>query len=84
MQTKRLLVWVISALIGAGVTAFIVYAHIPIPDPGNPAGDPLFHLGFGVDAYRFAYSNVALLFLSLGATAFIWLDYFFDTKYLKS
>jgi hypothetical protein len=83
MQAKRLAVWIISALIGAGITAFIVYAHIPVPDPFNP-GEALFHLGFGTDAYKFALSNVALLFLSLGATAFIWLDYAFGTQYLKS
>jgi hypothetical protein len=32
----------------------------------------------------FAYSNVFLLFISIAAIVAIWLDYFLDTKFLKS
>ncbi|HRE27038.1 MAG TPA: hypothetical protein PK954_10425 [Anaerolineales bacterium] len=65
MQSKRLILWIVSALFGAAMTVAIVY------------------VGFATTPERFAYSNVLLLFLSFGAIAFIWLDYFLKTDYLK-
>jgi hypothetical protein len=75
MQARRAIVLIISALVGAAVTLFIVYARIPL--------GPI-TLGFGTDLQRFAYSNVALLFLSVAAVVGIWLDYFLNTGMLKS
>ncbi len=65
MQSKRVILWIVSALFGAAITAGIIF------------------VGFGTTPERFAYSNVLLLFLSFGAIAFIWLDYFLKTDYLK-
>jgi hypothetical protein len=42
------------------------------------------YVGFGTDIWKFAPSNVALLFLSLASAIGIWLDYLLDTKLLKS
>jgi hypothetical protein len=86
MQSKRAIVWLASALIGALITWFLVYQAWPVDIPGwewSGPGNPDFHIGFGTDFYRFAYSNVLLLFLSAGSTAFIWLDYALGTEYLK-
>lgn len=86
MQSKRAIVWLASAVIGVLITAAIIYLYIPVDIPGwewSGPGNPDFHIGFGTDPYRFAYSNVLLLFLSAGATAFIWLDYALGTEYLK-
>jgi hypothetical protein len=44
----------------------------------------IIYVGFRTDMQRFAYSNVALLFISLASVAGIWLDYFLDTRFLKS
>lgn len=41
-------------------------------------------LGFQTTLENFAYSNVLLLTLSIGGIAFIWLDYFLGTQFLKS
>lgn len=82
MQTKRILVLLISAIIGAALTAFLIYAYIPLPFE-----DPILHIqhiGFGTTPEKFAYSNVLLLFLSFGGIAFIWLDYLLGTQFLKS
>jgi hypothetical protein len=82
MQMKRWIVVVVSLVIGALATGVIIYApsfaiklgtfSLPIP------------LGFGTNLHDFAYSNVILLFISLACIAGIWLDYFLDTKILKS
>ena len=39
---------------------------------------------FATTPERFAYSNIALIFVSVGCIVGIWLDYFLDTKILKS
>jgi len=75
MQIKRLLLIVISLLIGAGLSWVIIYARIPL----GPVT-----IGFGSDVEHFAYSNVGILFVSIVCIAGIWLDYFLDTKILKS
>jgi hypothetical protein len=75
MQLKRLIVAGVSVLVGLVVTWVIVYAYIPL----GPVT-----IGFGTDARHFAYSNVVLLFLSVALTVAIWLDYFLDTRILKS
>jgi len=75
MQIKRLIVLVVSLLVGAALTWAIVYIRIPL-------GPVTF--GFGTDAEHFAYSNVGLLFISIACIFGIWLDYFLDTKFLKS
>jgi hypothetical protein len=72
---KRLIVIGASLVVGAIVTWIIVYAYIPL----GPVT-----IGFGTDAQDFAYSNVFLLFISVAAIVAIWLDYFLDTKFLKS
>ncbi|MCC7360187.1 MAG: hypothetical protein IT317_11955 [Anaerolineales bacterium] len=41
-------------------------------------------LVFSTSFEFFAYSNVGLLFISIACIAAIWLDYFLDTKFLKS
>lgn len=38
---------------------------------------------FGTTPEKFSYSNVVLFFLSMAAVAFIWLDYFMKTGFLK-
>jgi hypothetical protein len=39
---------------------------------------------FDTNLERFAFSNALLIFLSMGALAFIWLDFLFRTEYLRS
>jgi hypothetical protein len=75
MQIKRLIVIGASLLVGAVLTWIIIYAYIPL----GPVT-----IGFGTTMENFAYSNVFLLFISIAAIAAIWLDYFLDTKFLKS
>lgn len=40
-------------------------------------------IAFGTTIERFSVANVLLVFLSLGSLAFIWLDYFLKTSYLR-
>jgi hypothetical protein len=75
MRIKRLIVAGVSLLVGLVVTLVIIYAYIPL----GPVT-----IGFGTNARLFAYSNTALLFLSVAGIVAIWLDYFLDTKILKS
>jgi hypothetical protein len=79
---KRWIVVVVSLVVGAVATGVIIYA----PSPTIKLGTLSFAipLGFGTDMQHFAYSNVVLLFLSIACIAGIWLDYFLDTKILKS
>lgn len=39
---------------------------------------------FDTTVEKFAFSNALLIFLSMGALAFIWLDFLFRTEYLRS
>ena len=39
---------------------------------------------FNTTLDKFSVSNAVLVFLSIGALAFIWLDFILQTKYLKS
>ena len=39
---------------------------------------------FDTSLERFALSNAVLIFLSMGALAFVWLDFLFRTDYLRS
>jgi hypothetical protein len=39
---------------------------------------------FDTSLEKFALSNALLIFLSMGALAFIWLDFLFRTEYLRS
>ena len=39
---------------------------------------------FDTTLEKFALSNALLVFLSMGALAFIWLDFVFRTNYLRS
>lgn len=39
---------------------------------------------FDTNLARFALSNALLVFLSMGALAFIWLDFIFRTNFLRS
>jgi hypothetical protein len=75
MQIKRWIVILVSLAIGAALTYAIVYLSIRL-------GPVTF--GFGTTFEFFAYSNVGLLFISIASIAAIWLDYFLDTKFLKS
>ena len=75
MQLRRAIVIIVPLVFGAVVTWAIVYLSIPL-------GPVTF--GFGTDFESFAYSNVGLVFLSLAAVVWIWLDYFLETKFLKS
>ena len=75
MQIKRVIVIVVSLLIGAALSWVIIYTRIPL----GPVT-----LGFGSDIEHFAYSNVGILFISIACIVAIWLDYFLDTKFLKS
>jgi hypothetical protein len=75
LNLRRSIVWLVSLVFGLVVTLVIIYAHIPL----GPVT-----IGFGSDVAKFAYSNVGLLFISAAGVAWIWLDYFLDTKYLKS
>ncbi len=38
---------------------------------------------FGTDLEKFAPANALLVFLATGSVAFIWLDYFLKTQYLR-
>ncbi len=76
MQPKRIAVIAISLVVGLAITAAIVYLRIPLAFG--------YHFGFGTTFVKFALSNVLLLILSFGGIAFIWLDYFMDTQFLKS
>ena len=82
MQIKRWIVVVASVVIGAVATGVIIYVPSPTVKIGTFAL-PI-PLGFGTNFHDFAYSNVLLLFLSIACIAGIWLDYFVDTKILKS
>ncbi len=75
MQIKRWIVILASLAIGAALTVAIITLHIPL--------GPI-TIGFGTTFKFFAYSNVALLFVSVACISAIWLDYFLDTKFLKS
>jgi hypothetical protein len=75
LNLRRSIVWLVSVIFGLVVTVVIIYARIPL----GPVT-----IGFGTDVAKFAYSNVGLLFISAAGVAWIWLDYFLDTKYLKS
>jgi len=75
LNLRRSIVWLVSLIFGLVVTLVIIYARIPL----GPVT-----IGFGSDVAKFAYSNVGLLFISAAGVAWIWLDYFLDTKYLKS
>lgn len=43
----------------------------------------IIYLGFQTTLQKFAYTNVALLVLSLSCLVGIWLDYFMGTNILK-
>jgi hypothetical protein len=75
LQIRRWLVWLVSLVFGVVVTLVIIYARISL----GPVT-----IGFGTTAAQFAYSNVGLLFIAAAGVAWIWLDYFLDTKFLKS
>jgi hypothetical protein len=75
LNLRRAMVWLISLVFGLVVTLVIIYSRIPL----GPVT-----IGFGTDVAKFAYSNVGLLFIAAAGVAWIWLDYFLDTKYLKS
>jgi hypothetical protein len=75
MQIKRWIVILASLVVGAVLTWAIVTLYIPL-------GPITF--GFGTSFEHFAYSNVGLLFISFAVITGIWLDYFLDTKFLKS
>ena len=51
---------------------------------GAVATGVIIYIPFGTNLHDFAYSNVILLFTSIACVAGIWLDYFLDTKILKS
>ena len=75
LNLRRLLVWLVAIIFGLLVTWVIIYTKIPL----GPVT-----IGFGTDVNKFAYSNVGLLFISAAGVAWIWLDYFLGTQYLKS
>ena len=75
LQLRRAIVWAVALIFGLVVTWVIIYQHISL----GPVT-----IGFGTDVAKFAYSNVGLLYISSAGVAWIWLDYFLDTKYLKS
>jgi hypothetical protein len=75
LQLRRYLVWIIAVIFGLVVTGVIIYARIPL----GPVT-----IGFGTNVANFAYSNVGLLFISSAGVAWIWLDYFLGTQFLKS
>lgn len=41
-------------------------------------------VAFNTSLDKFGVSNAVLVFLSMGALAFIWLDFIFRTKYLRN
>ena len=75
MQLRRLIVAGVSILVGVLLTYAIIYLRIPL-------GPVTF--GFGTDVDHFALSKVVLLAISIAGVVAIWLDYFLDTKILKS
>ena len=75
LNLRRAVVWLISVVFGLVVTYVIIYVRLPL----GPVT-----IGFGTDMAKFAYSNVGLLFISAAGVAWIWLDFFLGTKYLKS
>jgi hypothetical protein len=75
LQVRRLIVLLGSAAVAAVLTWAVIYLRIPL-------GPVTF--GFGTDVDRFAMSNVVLLWISLASAIGIWLDYFLDTRFLKS
>jgi hypothetical protein len=77
LQVRRIILAAVSVVVGVALTWAIIYLRIPIV-PGALT------FGFGTDAEHFALSNVALLALSIACIVGIWLDYFLDTKILKS
>ena len=75
MTVKRWIVVIVSLAVSAALTYVIIYVRLRL----GPVT-----IGFGSNMAKFAYSNVVLLFLSLAGVFAIWLDYFLDTKFLKS
>jgi hypothetical protein len=75
LQLKRIILAVVCTAVGVGLTYAIIYLRIPL-------GPVTF--GFGTDVEHFALSNVVLLALSIACILGIWLDYFMDTKILRS
>lgn len=65
MDIKRIIVFVVSAILGLAA----------------PFGLIAF---FGTTPEKFAYSNIALVAISVASIIGIWLDYVLDTKILKS
>jgi len=65
MTTRRIVVWVVSLVVGIAATLGVI-------------------LVFGTTIQHFSMTNAALVALSIGAVAFIWLDYFLKTQYLRS
>jgi hypothetical protein len=41
-------------------------------------------LAFNTTVEKFSFTGLLLIFLSLGSFAFIWLDYFLRTDYLRT
>ncbi len=41
-------------------------------------------VAFGTTIQHFSFTNAALVAVSIAAVAFIWLDYFLKTQYLRS
>lgn len=83
LNNKRLILGLISSVVGLAVTVGVIYLHIPIPGSDVLLGS-VYHIGFGTTPEKFAYSNVILLFLSTAALMAIWLDYFMKTDLLKN
>jgi hypothetical protein len=75
LQLRRIILAVISITVGVVLTYAIIYIRIPL-------GPVTF--GFGTDVEHFALSNVVLLAISIACTLGIWLDFFMDTRILKS
>ncbi len=86
MQLRRLIVAGVSILVGVLLTYAIVYLRQPLIGPVSLGPIPLgpVTFGFGTDVAHFALSNVVLLGISIAGVVAIWLDYFMDTKILKS
>jgi hypothetical protein len=86
LQMRRWVVVVASLVFGAVLSWVIIYTSIRLIPPVElgPIDVPAFYSGFGTNFMDFAPSNVVLLVISLACIAAIWLDYFLDTKFLKS
>jgi hypothetical protein len=65
MDIKRIIVFVVSAVVGLAAP-YLLIAY------------------FGTTPEKFAYSNIALVAISVASIVGIWLDFFLDTKILKS